>query len=319
MLPVPAGRRLSPPVAVLQVKAWACARPCEIGKPLARFSVRDLLHQAWAHELRFSYSTLWRLLHQDALRPWFHRQWLFPQDPQLVAKATPVLELYHGRWQGQPLRPTDRVVCADELTNLHPCARHHVTTPPRPATSGRYEFSHDRPHERRVYLALREVHTGYVYGEVQPTSGQEPFHQLLTHYLRLERTQAVERLFVILDNGSAHHPSTAPARLTALDARLTAVHLPNHSSWLNQIELYFSLLKRKALTPLDFPDAAALETRILEFQEYYNQSARPFQWRFTVTNLQDYVRRLEASGVWPPLPSLRNRAHDRRQKPLTLQ
>jgi transposase len=318
MLPVPAGRRLFPPVEVTQVKAWACARPREVGKPLARFSVRDLLHQAWAHDLNFSYSTLWRLLHEDALRPWFQRQWLFPQDPQLVEKATPVLELYHGRWQGEPLGPHDRVVCADELTNLHPCARHHRTTPPVAGQKVRYEFSHDRPHERRVYLALREVHTGYVYGEVHPASGKEPFQQMLTHYLQLARTAEVERLFVIMDNGSAHHPRTASARLTALDPRLMAVHLPNHSSWLNQIELYFSLLKRKALTPLDFPDAAALETRIYQFQHHYNQLAQPFRWKFTVAALNDYVRRLEAQGEWPPLPSLRNRAHDRKQKPLTV-
>ena len=133
-----------------------------MGQPLARFSVGDVTRRAWAHGLPLSVSTVWRLLHHDALRPWFQAQWLFPQDPHLVAQATPVLELYHGHWQGRALGPKDLVLCADELTNLQPRARHHAPLAPAPGRAGRYEFSHDQPQERRVYLALREVRTGFV-------------------------------------------------------------------------------------------------------------------------------------------------------------
>jgi hypothetical protein len=145
-----------------------------------------------------------------------------------------------------------------------------------------------------------------------------PFQRLLEAYLASDRTADAEQIYLILDHGSAHHPRTSPARLAALDPRLIAVQLPNHSSWLNQIELYFSILKRKALTPMDLPDAAALEERIGSFQAYYNQTAAPFRWNFTVGDLQQYVQRLGDRGQWPPPPSLRDRAPDPKRNPLTV-
>jgi transposase len=298
------------------VKALACDRPRDVGLPLARFSVDDVACRAWEAGIRMSYSTVWRLLHQDALRPWFQKQWLFPKDPRLLEKARPVLELYHYRWQGEPLGPRDLVLCADELTNLRPLARHHATMPPGPDREGRYEFSHDRQPETRCYRALLEVFTGHVYGEVGEENTSAAFDALVHHYLRSSRVAAAERIFLIVDNGSAHHPNTSPARLAALDPRVTVVNLPTHSSWLNQIEIYFSILKRKALTPLDLPDALALTERIYGFQRYYNEHAEPFTWKYTVADLARYLKRLIDTRQWPPPPKATAPA---RGNPLTLQ
>ena len=74
--------------------------------------------------------------------------------------------------------------------------------------------------------------------------------------------------------------------------------LPVHSSWLNQIELYFSIVQRKVLTPLDVADATALTRRLLGFQDYYAEVAKPFTWRFTSTDLK---KRLAAFAAWSDL------------------
>lgn len=84
------------------VKALACERPTDHGRPLSRLSVFDVCQEAWRQGCTMSYSTVWRRLDEDALRPWFHRPWLFPRHPDLLAKATPVLELYQRRWHGSP-------------------------------------------------------------------------------------------------------------------------------------------------------------------------------------------------------------------------
>src|SRR5207248_5958234 len=101
----PEGLGISPPEQTAQVKAIACDRPQAEGRPLARLSVFDVCCQAWAAGLTMSYSTIWRRLHEDLLRPWFQRAWIFPRDPQFLTKATPALDLYRRIWQDEPLGP----------------------------------------------------------------------------------------------------------------------------------------------------------------------------------------------------------------------
>lgn len=302
----PAGRGLFPPQDTVLVKALACDRPTDDQRrPRARFSVFDVCERAWDLGLTLSYSTVWRRLHEDALRPWLFQQWLFPRDPHLLEKATPVLELYHGRWAGQPLGPRDVVLSADEMSGLQALSRLHPSLPPppipsdplpgrpdrRPDRRARVEFEYER-HGTVCYQAFLNVFTGHVYGEVHANNGIETFERTLTHCLQQPECAAAERVFLIVDNGSSHHPSTSPARIQAQHPQVTVVHLPTHSSWLNQIELYFSILHRKALTPADFPSVAALQMRIYQFQYAYNQRAEPFRWHYTRTDLEAYIERL---------------------------
>lgn len=252
-----------------------------------------------------SYSTIWRLLQRDALRPWFQKQWLFPRDPLLAEKAAPVLDLYHRCWQGEPLGPHDRVLSGDELTNIMPLARHHPTQPPASGRSGRYEFSHDRQKlDRQVYLALLDVQTGQVTGKVGPKNGIEPFDNLVRAYLASPAAAAAKRIFMILDGGSAHHANTAPKRLAALDKRIQVVTLPTHSSWLNQIEIYFSIVKRKALTPNDLACATEVAGRIYGFERHHNRYGTPFKWTYTKEKLAKYLKRLSDAGDWSPATTL---------------
>jgi hypothetical protein len=88
-----------------------------------------------------------------------------------------------------------------------------------------------------------------------------------------------------MDNGSSHRGARCVARLQKQFPRLVPVHGPVHASWLNQIEIYFSIVQRKVLTPNDFPSLAALEERLLGFQTHYESIARPFEWKFTRRDL----------------------------------
>jgi hypothetical protein len=72
------------------------------------------------------------------------------------------------------------------------------------------------------------------------------------------------------------------------------IHLPIHASWLNQIELYFSIVQRKALTPNDFGSLDALTERLLGFADHYRQIARPFDWTFTRSDLDQLLARIDA-------------------------
>ncbi len=305
---VPAKRvgRAFPPAETVLIKALACERPVnEKRRALARLSVYDLCLQAWELGVTMSYSTVWRRLREDALRPWLFQQGLFPRDPRLLEKATPILELYHGRWEGQPLGPRDLVLSADEMTGLQALSRIHpaqpLTTPSQVPLPGRLkrrydprvrvEFEYAR-HGTLCYQAFLNVFTGRVYGEAHDSNGIDTFERSLMHCLQQPQYRDMERVFLIVDNESAHHPNTSPARIRAQDPRVITVHLPTHSSWLNQIELYFSTLHRKALTPADFPSVAALRQRIFSFQLLYNQRAEPFQWQYTRDHLEVYIERL---------------------------
>jgi len=107
--------------------------------------------------------------------------------------------------------------------------------------------------------------------------------------MQREPYRSAPRVFWIVDNGSSHRGRKAACELEARYPNLIVVHLPTHASWLNQVEIYFSIIQRKVLTPNDFADLAAVEHRLLAYEDLYNDTARPFAWRFT---REDLARRL---------------------------
>lgn len=102
------------------------------------------------------------------------------------------------------------------------------------------------------------------------------------------------RVFWITDNGSSHRGEASVRRLQARWPNLQLVHTPVHASWLNQIEIYFSIIQRKVLTPNDFRSLTELEDRRLAFQEHYQAVAQPFEWKFTRRDLLRLLTRLDA-------------------------
>lgn len=189
------------------MKAAACERPNERGRPLARLSVFDLCRKVWDEGLTMSYSTIWRRLHEDLLRPWFQQGWIFPRDPHFLAKATPALDLYRGLWQGEPLGPHDFVLSGDEMTAIQALYRTHGPLPTGENRAARYEFEYTRL-GTQCYIAFLNVFTGRVFGQVHPSTGIEPFQKTLGSLLRQPEYAEADRIFVILDNGPSHHPRT---------------------------------------------------------------------------------------------------------------
>ena len=131
---------------VVQVKALACELPTTLGAPLSRFSVADVAQQARQFGLveTISDSTVWRWLNADAIRPWQHRCWIFPRDPQFALKAGRILDLYERRWQGQALRADEFVLSTDEKTSIQARTRCHPTLPPAPGVAMRIEHEYKR-------------------------------------------------------------------------------------------------------------------------------------------------------------------------------
>ena len=103
-----------------------------------------------------------------------------------------------------------------------------------------------------------------------------------------------------MDNGSSHRGKKAIDRLSARFPNAVMVHTPIHASWLNQAEIYFSIVQRKVLSPNDFTDLADVEQRLAAFEQRYNQRARPFKWKFTHADLADLLARIEHHE---PLPA----------------
>lgn len=274
----------------------ACERPAILKLPLSRFSIAEIRQWLLDEEVVASVSaaTVWRWLHEDAIRPWFYHSWLFRRDPKFLEKAGPVLDLYHRRWQGEPLGPNDFVISADEKSQLQVLGRSASTLAPLAGRDGLLEFEYIRG-GTVAYLAALDVFTGQIFGRVDTTTGIVPFNRLVDVVMQREPYASANRVFWIVDNGASHHPSTFPARLQSRYSNAVAVMLPSHASWLNQIELYFSILQRKALTPNDLATPAALTERILGFEHRYNRSAKPFHWKFTRADLEERIQRLKAA------------------------
>jgi DDE superfamily endonuclease len=126
-----------------------------------------------------------------------------------------------------------------------------------------------------------------------PKDGIEPFDQLVEQVMSVEPYRTAQRVFVIVDNGSAHRGQRAIDRLRGAWPNLILVHTPVHASWLNQAEIYFSVAQRKVLQPNNFPDLDALEQTLLAFGRRYEQIAQPFEWKFTRKDLHRLLERLD--------------------------
>jgi hypothetical protein len=285
-------RAVFPPVQVAEVKALACELPARHGLPLSRFSRAELHRLVVERGLsEASASTIWRWLHDDALKPWQQRSWIFVRDTAFAEKAGRVLDLYQRRFEGRRLRPDEYVICADEKSQLQALGRKHATLPPAPGRGARFEFDYQR-NGTLAYLAGWDVHHANLFDRVEAKTGINPFGRLVDAVMTVEPYASARTVFWIVDNGSSHAGQASIERLEGAHRNLRLIHLPIHASWLNQIELYFSIVQRKALTPNDFDSLDALAERLLRFGEHYRQIARPFELAFTRDDLHRLLTRI---------------------------
>ena len=279
---------------VAEVKAMACEPPEAREVPLARWSSAELAAQAAAEGLveSVSASTVRRWLHADAIRPWQHRSWIFPRDPDFAVKAARVLDLYARVWEGAGLGADEYVLSADEKSQLQALSRRHPQLPPGAGRTRRVEFEYTRG-GTLAYFGAYDVHRARLVGRTAPTTGIAPFSTLVEQVMSSEPYASASRVFWIVDNGSSHNRARSVERMRHAWPTGQLVHLPFHASWLNQIEIVFSILARKALKPADFADLDALAARLTAFAPRFNATATPFDWRFGRTELTDLCRRLD--------------------------
>lgn len=284
-----------------EVKALACQLPSEVDKPLSHWSGPELVRKVTEDGIvdNISPSTILRWLRADCLKPWQQRSWIFPRDPHFAAKAARVLDLYGGMWEGKPLGDNDFVVSTDEKTSIQARDRIHETLPPDQGRPMRVEFEYERRGALQ-YFGAWDVRRGKIMGRCEQTTGIEPFNRLVDQIMTQEPYASAERVFWVADNGSSHRGQASIDRLADKYPNAILVHTPVHASWLNQIEIYFSILQRKVISPNDFSDLAQIEARLKAFEDHYNAVATPFDWRFDKDDLDDLLRRIEAHDATSP-------------------
>jgi DDE superfamily endonuclease len=285
-------RVVFPPQEVAEVKVIACELPIDHDLPLSRFS-RVELHRLVVERgvTEASASTIWRWLHDDAIKPWQTRSWIFPRDPHFAEKASRALDLYARVFEDKRLRPDEYVICADEKTQLQALGRRHDSVPPGPGRPGLVEFDYMRG-GTLAYLAAWDVHHAKLFDRVEQTTGIVPFHRLVEQVMTVEPYASARRVFWIVDNGSSHAGKTSIARMHKAHPTAELIHLPVHASWLNQAELFFSIVQRKALTPNDFGSLQELARRLMDFGQHYRNIARPFDWTFTRHDLDRVLAKI---------------------------
>jgi transposase len=292
-----------PPAEIAEVKALACELPAESGRALSRWSAAELAREAVARGIvcEVSGTTVWRWLCEDAIRPWAWRSWVFPRDPDFRAKAGRALDLYERRWEGRRLHPGEYVISADEKTQLQALLRRHPLVAPGCGRRGLVEHEYRR-RGTLAYLAAMDVHDPQrgLFGRCESQISNQAFDALVAEVMSSEPYASARRVFWVVDNGTIHRGHKAIDRLGARWPNLVLVHLPRHASWLNPIEIYFSIVQRKALTPSHFSDVDEVAHRILSFQAEFRTTATPFAWSFTRRDLNALLDRLDQRGRLAP-------------------
>jgi hypothetical protein len=287
-----AASRSFPPLDRAVVASIACDVVARTGNPLSRQSTTDLANRA-RDELNkpISRSTVWRILDEDAIKPWQYEHWIFPRAANFFTKAAVVLDLYEGYWQGERVDPFDRILSSDEKTSIQARIRCHPTLGPAAGRRRRVESEYGRGGALQ-YLAAWDVQEGRVMGRCEAKTGIEPFGRLVQQVMEQPVYGSASRVFWVVDNGSSHRGEASVKRMRRAYPNTILVHLPVHASWLNQVEVYFSLLQRKVLTPNDSTNLKELELRIKLYEELTNKEPKPFDWRFTKYDLFDLLQRL---------------------------
>lgn len=241
-------------------------------------------------------STVQRILAHHRLKPWRYHSWLHrrrPCDAAFLAQVRELADLYT-----RPLAPHETVLCFDELTALAPRPR---LTPTRPAQPGRpvqVEHEYRRTGALNVLAAfsLRD-------GSVSASLCRRKRHQELVRFLDLLDEQlapSITTVHLVCDNVSTHRSAPVRAWLAA-HPRFVLHYTPVHSSWMNQVEQWFSILRRKRLRILDFADLPALADAITAFITDWNTHAHRFRW--TRASFDKILAKLETDlDVTPVIP-----------------
>ena len=194
-----------------------------------------------------------------------------PRDPQFASKAGQVIDLYQRRWKGAVLGPRDYVLYIDEKTSIQARRRKHPSLPSAPGRPIYVEHGYVRA-GALAYLAAWDVHRARLFGRCERRSSIAAFHRLVGQIMGQKPYRSACRVFLVTDNGSCHRGRRAADRLRAKWPNVVLVHTPVHASWLNQLEVYFSIVQRKLLTPSNFDSLADLKHAVIAFKARYQRA-----------------------------------------------
>jgi len=275
------------------VVALACQLPAATGVPLSRWTGPELLAELTraTPDCGLSASSVLRILAEHPVKPWQYQSWIAPRDPDFAAKAAVILDLYQGYYQGAPLQPGDRILSVDAKPSIQARGRCRPAVPAGRGQPVRVEHEYVR-HGALALLAALDTSTGKVFASTPAATGIDPFMDLMGQVISRPEYKDAPRVFVIVDNGSDHRGQAAAVRLRDAHPNAIMIHTPVHASWLNQVEIVFSVIQRKVLTPNDFPGLGTLSYALHAFVNRYNRTARPFNWKFTADDLTALLRRI---------------------------
>src|SRR5215471_1272675 len=271
----PAASRSFPPEVALHLVKMACERPEEHGRSLSFWDCRELAAQLVAEAIvpSISVETVRRILEDHHLKPWRYHLWLSPKVPRDEAFAAAVAEI--GDLYTRPLAADEMVLCVDEKTSLQPRPRKSPTLAAQPKRPARVEHEYGRAGALNLFAAF-DTRTGRVYGRTAERKRQVEFITFLEQLDR-EIPATVKTIHVVLDNLRMHKGKQVQAWL-AKHPRFVFHHPPIHCSWMNQVEQWFGILRRKRLRIVDFPSKEHLAERLKAFISEWNEIAHPFNW-----------------------------------------
>lgn len=239
-------------------------------KDMTRWTMEAIASRMSEHGVPISASQVWRICRSLDLKPWQTESWMTSNDPDFWAKAADVCGLY--------LDPPHNAIVwsVDEKSSIQAKSRVNPTRPAVPGIPVRREFEYRR-HGTAVLFAGLNVHDGGVAGWVTDSTRSENFVEFLTDLDA--QTPTGMQLHCIVDNLSAHFTNKVE---TFLEDRphIFLHNTPTHASWLNQVELFFSILERRLLRHGEFDSVDDLADRIIAFINDYNRRARPFRWTY---------------------------------------
>lgn len=260
-----------------QVIAAACQSPRQLGLERDVWS-HDALAEALTERglvRAISSTTVGRVLQDAEIKPHRVRGWCHSTDPLFQEKTAQIVELYVDSPPGEP------VLSIDEKSGMQALSRSRPLQPARTGRAARFEFEYTR-HGTVCLFACFNIRTGKMLGRSSEHRTREDFLSFMDEVANRYRQR---RVHVVLDNLNTHKDTTRGAFMTDWNRghgnRFVFHYTPTHGSWLNQVELWFSLLSRRILRFGNFPSQEALVERVDAFINHWNENeARPFRWTY---------------------------------------
>lgn len=253
----------------------ACERPDDVGRSLSQWDCTEIARQLVRDGVVTSISaeTVRQILLHHRLKPWRQKMWLSPKVPRdaaFAAQVQAICDLYT-----RPLQPDEVVLCVDEMTSLQPRPRRSPTRATRKDRPTLVEHEYGRCGALNLFAAFN-TRTGKVCGLTASRKRQSEFIKFLEELDR-EIPASVNTIHIVLDNLRMHKGKQVQAWL-AKHTRFEFHHPPVHCSWMNQVEQWFGIVRRKRLRIVDFASKEHLAERLMAFISEWNEIAHPFNW-----------------------------------------